>query len=157
MIGNLTRGMAAGAAGTIVLNVSTYLDMALRGRPASQVPAETVGHMADAAGLSLGREKQAQNRRSGLGALFGYATGLAVGGVYGLVRPRMRAVPVPLAALALGGAAMAASDVTAAAAGTTDPRTWGAKAWLADIVPHVGYGLATAGAFERLVRAGGGR
>jgi hypothetical protein len=34
----LARGLLAGAAGTLALNVTTYLDMAVRGRPASQAP-----------------------------------------------------------------------------------------------------------------------
>jgi hypothetical protein len=32
-------GAAAGAVGTVALDVSTYVDMAVRGRPASEVPA----------------------------------------------------------------------------------------------------------------------
>jgi hypothetical protein len=35
-------------------------------------------------------------------------------------------------------------------AGATDPRRRILTSWLAGIVPHVGYGLAAAGAFERL-------
>ena len=34
----LLAGIAAGAAGTTALNATTYLDMALRGRPASRTP-----------------------------------------------------------------------------------------------------------------------
>lgn len=34
------HGLAAGAAGTTALNAVTYLDMALRGRPASTTPEE---------------------------------------------------------------------------------------------------------------------
>ena len=35
-------GAVAGAMGTAALNAVTYLDMAVRGRPSSQVPAHTV-------------------------------------------------------------------------------------------------------------------
>lgn len=151
---NLTRGMLAGAAGTVVLNVATYLDVTVRGRPTSEVPAKTAGRLAEEAGVELGEGEQAQQRRSGLGALFGYATGLGVGGVYGIVQPRLAGMPLPLAAVAVGAAAMAASDLTATATGASDPRQWGPKGWLADILPHLAYGLATAGTFEWLQRSG---
>ena len=41
-VGWMLRGAAAGAAGTTALNVVTYLDMAVRGRPASSTPERTV-------------------------------------------------------------------------------------------------------------------
>jgi len=34
--------------------------------------------------------------------------------------------------------------------GVTDPRTWPASSWIADIVPHLAYGAATAAVLERL-------
>ncbi|MCP9968874.1 hypothetical protein LUX57_29935 [Actinomadura madurae] len=45
----LTRGLAAGAAGTTALNLVTYLDMAVRGRPASSTPEQSVERLADVA------------------------------------------------------------------------------------------------------------
>lgn len=48
------------------------------------------------------------NRRGGVGALLGYATGLSVGLGYGVVRPLIGWVPLPLRALAVGAVAMAA-------------------------------------------------
>ena len=50
---SLIRGVAAGAVGTAVLNTLTYLDMAVRGRPSSSVPADTAGKMADLFGVTL--------------------------------------------------------------------------------------------------------
>ncbi len=48
---DLTRlallGAAAGAAGTTALNVVTYLDMAVRGRPASSTPEMTVEKLSE--------------------------------------------------------------------------------------------------------------
>jgi hypothetical protein len=35
-----------------------------------------------------------------------------------------------------------------AARGVSDPRSWGAADWLADVVPHVAYGLVTAWAAD---------
>ena len=38
---------------------------------------------------------------------------------------------------------MAGSDIPSVALGTTDPRSWSAPSWTADIVPHLAYGLVT--------------
>jgi hypothetical protein len=34
--------------------------------------------------------------------------------------------------------------------GLTDPRTWGASGWLADLVPHLAYGFVAAAVYEAL-------
>ena len=39
-------GITAGAAGTVALNIATYLDMAIRGRPSSDIPAQTAEKIA---------------------------------------------------------------------------------------------------------------
>jgi hypothetical protein len=88
-------GVAAGAVGTVALNVTTYADMALRGRPASSAPAQVAGKLAGKAGIDLsGEHEAAQNRKSWLGALSGYAVGLGVGTAYGLIRPLLGDVSV---------------------------------------------------------------
>lgn len=159
----VAAGAAAGAAGTAALNATTYLDMAVRGRPASQVPTKTVGKAVDAAGIDLAgdaaesddeqqAEKTAENRRSGLGSLMGFAAGIGAGAVYGIVRTRVPRLPLPAAGLAVGAAAMAAADGASVLAGTTDPRRWSASAWLSDIVPHAAYGLTTAAVFASIAR-----
>lgn len=159
MLRNVLLGTAAGAVGTVALNVATYADMAIRGRPSSGVPAQVAGALIEKAGIELsgggsgsggadgGEQQQAENRKSGLGALQGYVVGLGIGALYGLVRPG-GATSVPLAGVALGLAAMAASDVPATALGVTDPRQWPASSWAADIVPHLAYGLFTALAYD---------
>ncbi|MGT2464288.1 hypothetical protein [Sinomonas atrocyanea] len=64
----IAAGAAAGAAGTTVLNAITYLDMALRARPASSTPEESARRLAHALGTELpGDEEQQQNRAAGLG------------------------------------------------------------------------------------------
>jgi hypothetical protein len=156
----LLWGIAAGAVGTIALDVATYLDMVVRARPPSSLPAEVAGALAERAGVELAAcgndSESAGNRRSGLGALFGYGVGLGVGAAYGLLRsvlpvPRRRWVP----ATGLGLAAMAASDLPATALGVTDPRSWGAVGWVSDLLPHLAYGIATATVYEALAgRAG---
>jgi hypothetical protein len=151
---NLVAGAAAGAVGTIALDVTTYLDMFVRGRPASSVPSDAAGKLAELAGLDLGDDEDtAANRKSGLGALLGYATGVGVGVAYGALRARVR-VPRPVAAVGLGVAAMAGGDVPLVALGLTDPREWGAAGWAADIVPHLVYGFLTALAYEGFAGAG---
>ncbi|MFD0788202.1 hypothetical protein ACFQZ8_30185, partial [Micromonospora azadirachtae] len=59
----LADGAIAGAVGSTVLNVVTYLDMALRGRPASSTPEQVVGRLTDIAHVSLGSAEAAENRR----------------------------------------------------------------------------------------------
>lgn len=148
----LAMGAAAGAVGTVALNVVTYLDMVLRARGSSSVPAEVAGALTQRAGLPLSRQgpdsEAAQNRQSGLGALLGYVTGLGVGGVYGVIRPRAPWFPRPLAAVGLGAAAMSGSDVPSALLGITKPGTRSATSWASDVVPHLAYGAFTAIAFD---------
>ena len=154
----LLLGVVAGAAGTAALNLATYLDMAGRGRPSSSVPADVAGELAGAAGVELASgedEDTAGNRREGLGALLGIATGLGVGAAYGLLRAGLNRLPLPLAAAGVGAAAMAGSDLPATALGVTDPRTWPASSWAADLVPHLVYGVVTVATYDWLDRQRG--
>jgi hypothetical protein len=152
---NVVLGVVAGAAGSAALNIATYADMVVRGRSASEVPAKLAGTLAEQAGVDLQgtgdeAEKTAENRRSGLGALMGYVTGLGIGGGYGLLYPWRRHLPLPLAGAGVGIAAMAASDVPATAAGATDPAEWGASGWLLDLGFHLVYGLTTVAVYDVL-------
>lgn len=86
--------VVAGAAGTVTLSMLAYLDMAVHGRPASQVPAQTAAELAESAGVELrggdADGEVAQNRQSGLGALLGgLGTGLAYGAVTTAVFERL--------------------------------------------------------------------
>jgi hypothetical protein len=45
---------------------------------------------------------------------------------------------------------MIGSNGPMTALGVTDPRTWPASFWLADVVPHLGYGVVTAVVLEQL-------
>lgn len=157
MMREVLRGSVAGAAGTLALNATSYLDMVVRGRGPSEMPEQMVDEVADRAGIDLSSDRSdgstARHRRSGLAALSGHLTGIGVGVAYALVRPRMRAVPTALAGLAAGAAAMALTDAGVTSLGLTDPREWGAQGWVADVVPHAAYGLVTAVAFDRLQSA----
>jgi uncharacterized membrane protein len=136
-----TRGAVAGAAGTTALNAVGYADMALRGRPASSVPARVAEQLARrVGGIIPGNDVARQNRLEGLGALAGIATGAGVGALAGQLRGAVRRLG-PLAGPAvIGGAAMLVTDVTTALLGVSDPRTWDAASWLSDIVPHLAFG-----------------
>jgi hypothetical protein len=151
-MGRLTKGLAAGAVGTTLLNAGTYLDMAITGRPASSVPDTAVDRMAERAGISLGEGEAAANRRSALGALMGLATGMTAGAVYGVIRPSAPRVPRRLAVLAVGLGTMAATDSSIVAAGITDPRSWSAHDWASDVLPHLAFGAAVVATFETLER-----
>jgi hypothetical protein len=153
MMRNLLAGIAAGAAGTTALNAVTYLDMAARARPASTTPDDTVRKAQELAGIDLGESTEdAENRRSALGALLGIASGVATGALYGLLRPRLRRVPLGVLGIGAGLAANVGTTGPMAALGVTDPRTWPADSWVSDLVPHLAYGLATAAVFESFRR-----
>jgi hypothetical protein len=147
------RGAAAGAAGTTALNGVTYLDMALRGRPGSDTPEETVRALSDKTGIPVpGEGEKPDNRISGLGPLTGLVSGIGTGVLLGIVsaagwRPG-RAVTT---ALATAGA-LVGSNVPMTALGVTDPRTWPASSWISDLVPHVAYGAVTAAVLDGLDR-----
>ncbi|HEY0225867.1 MAG TPA: hypothetical protein VGC05_05605 [Mycobacterium sp.] len=141
----LLSGAAAGAAGTTALNVITYLDIALRGRPTSSTPERTVEAMARLFGLTVpGSGDVLANRISGLGALTGYAAGIGMGMILGLAdalgwRPRLLIATLVASALALIG-----TNGPMTVLGVTDPTTWSLVDWISDVVPHLGYGIVTA-------------
>lgn len=147
----IAAGLAAGAAGTTALNAVTYLDMAVRGRPTSSTPEDTVEKLAAKAGLAIpGDDDARKNRLAGLGPLTGIVAGLGVGATLGVsrafgFRPQLR-----LSGLIAGVGAMAGTDAPMAALGVSDPTTWAAKDWLSDAVPHLVYGLVTAAVLEGL-------
>lgn len=152
---HLLRGLAAGAAGTTALNAVTYLDMALRGRPASDSPERTIRRAEDVTDFSVpGSGRGVDNRRSGAGALLGIASGLAAGLVHGALRERFRTTPLPLLALVTTATANAVSVVPMSALGVTDPRSWSTSSWLSDLVPHLAFGAVTAASYELAAQGG---
>jgi hypothetical protein len=150
-------GLIAGATGTVALNIATYADMALRGRPSSNIPAQLVDTFAEKTGIVHTSEEERshnqtiQNRESGIGALLGYVNGLGVGWLYGLLRSKMENTSIPLASIGVGAAAMIASDVPIIASKISDPKSWGFSGWVADALPHLGYGLITVLTYESLI------
>jgi hypothetical protein len=156
----LILGAIAGAAGTMALDVVSYADMAVRGRAASDMPAEVIRRLAAKAGItwlsipSEETDEKLKNQRSALGALSGYAIGIGIGALYGAIALATAAEQrgTLLQASLLGALAMAASDVPANALGATDLRGWTPSSWASDIVPHAAYGMITASVFAALAR-----
>jgi uncharacterized membrane protein len=101
------------------------------------------------AGLKLlgrdlpGSSEQKDSRRTSLGALSGIASGLAIGVGASAARAFGVRLPGPLAAVATGAGAMAATNLPMVAAGLTDPRDWSATDWVSDAIPHLAYGIGT--------------
>jgi hypothetical protein len=135
-VGWILRGAAAGAAGTTALNVVTYLDMAVRGRPASSTPERTVEKLAGAARLPVpGRGATRASRLEGLGALTGLVAGVGVGGLLGLARASGFRAGTLLTTLTV----LVSTNGPMTVLGVTDPRTWSAVDWISDLVPHLAY------------------
>jgi hypothetical protein len=143
----LIGAVLAGAAGTSALNAVTYLDMALRGRPASTTPQDSVQRFAEAVRLNLGAGDRAENRKNGLGPLLGIGTGVGVAVAYAAGGGSR--LPRSGSAMLLTGLAMVAGNAPMAVSGITDPRRWSAGDWISDVVPHVAYGIVTAAALDR--------
>ncbi|WP_181794069.1 hypothetical protein [Streptomyces sp. WELS2] len=147
MMRTIVRGCAAGAVGTTVLNTVTFADMALRGRPSSQAPAQTVNKIAEGVGCPVpGSGDGRENRLSGLGGLSGIAVGVGTGAAVSLARHAGLRPPWWLGGAVTGALAMAATDLPMARLGVTHPTGWSAADWVSDVVPHLMYGLATYGA-----------
>lgn len=147
------RGLAAGAAGTNALNAVTYLDMALRGRPASELAETAIEDLARRTGREVPGDGDArQNRVQGLGALGGILVGTCVGAAAALIAPLRRPLPIAAAGALLGAAAMASTDLPMMRAKLTDPRSWSASDWLADALPHLAYGTVTAWTLRAMER-----
>jgi hypothetical protein len=144
-------GAAAGAAGTTALNAVTYLDMAVRARPTSSTPEDTVEKLADKAHVGIpGQGEDRDNRLAGLGPLSGIVTGVGVGTLLGLARQLgWRPSPV-VGAVAATVLALVGANGPMTALGITDPREWNLDAWLSDVVPHVAYGAVTAATLDGL-------
>jgi hypothetical protein len=167
MANRIVAGAIAGAAGVVALNAAGYLDMLLRGRPASDLPARVAGKLADEMGLPFDLNSDADtddddvaelededepdapaNRREAMGAMLGMASGVGIGVCYGIARLVLPKPPAWLAGAAIGAAAMAASDYPATRLGLTEPRDWTATDWASDVLPHMAFGIVTAIAFE---------
>ena len=144
----LICGALAGAAGTTALNLTTYLDMVVRGRPASSTPEQSVDRLTSLVGVEIpGDEEQRGARRTALGAVMGAAAGVGAGIATAAIRSAAPASPATTLVSAFG-IAMVAGNGPMTLLGITRPATWTAEDWAADVVPHLAYAAATAAALE---------
>jgi uncharacterized membrane protein len=158
MTGALLRGLAAGAAGTVALDAVGYLDMALRGRPASPVPGQLVDAVAERIGRAVpGRGRTQDSRRSALAALTGLGKGLGVGVLASAARSYGVRFSPPVGAVLAGATSAAATNVAIAGSGVGDPRAWSGADWAAGAVPHLAYGVAVQAVLEAAPTARGNR
>ncbi len=151
MLSRMLKGAAAGAAGTTALNAVTYLDMAVRGRPTSSTPEDTVEKLADRANVTIpGEEDTRNNRVAGLGPLLGLVAGVAAGAAYGALTALTGTPKLRTGILVTGLSALLVGNAPMTVLGITDPLQWNTEAWLSDIVPHVAYGVVTAAAYDAM-------
>ena len=144
-------GAAAGAAGTTALNIVTYLDMAVRGRPSSSTPEDTVEALSKVSHLAVpGAAETRPNRMQALGALTGLLAGVGIGALLGGARAAGWRPGFKAGSVAATVGALAGTNGPMTVLGVTDPRTWPASSWAADIVPHLAYGAVTAAVLDRL-------
>lgn len=144
-------GAAAGAAGTTALNATTYLDMVVRGRPTSSTPEDTVEALSVKVHVAVpGTDDTRDNRVAGLGPLTGLVAGVGTGALLGLVRAAGWRPGLLGGGIAATLGALAGSNGPMTVLGVTDPRTWPASSWIADIVPHLVYGVVTAAVLDSL-------
>ncbi|MFF3565327.1 hypothetical protein ACFYXS_35315 [Streptomyces sp. NPDC002574] len=151
LLRGMLRGAAAGAAGCTTLDAVGYLDMVLRGRGPSSTPKATVERLSQVVHVPVpGPPDVRENRIAALGALTGMTTGAAMGATLGLAtaagwRPRTAVLTATAGVLALIG-----TNGPMTVLRVTDPRTWSASDWVADIVPHVAYALVTTAVLKGL-------
>ncbi len=152
IVRHVLHGAVAGAAGTTALNAATYLDMALRARPASSTPERTVERGAQLLGVSLpDDEDEKQARETGLGSLLGAVAGVGTGAALGALRggtghPSGR-VGTAAAAWVL---VMLVGNGPMTVLGVTDPRSWRAVDWAADVLPHLAYATVATATLDAL-------
>lgn len=145
LVGSVLRGAAAGAAGTTALNAVTYLDMTIRARPSSSTPQVTVERLSEKSGIPVPGDKESHdNRVDALGPLTGLVAGLGTGVLLSAAHAAGWRPGRVGDALAATGGALIGSNGPMTALGVTDPRTWAAPDWLADVIPHLAYGVVTA-------------
>lgn len=138
------KGLFAGVAGTAAMTVSSTLEMKVRGRPASNAPA-------DAAGKVLGVEPKDERGEARFATLVHWGYGTGWGAVRGLVGAA--GLKGPAAAAAHFGAVWSSEQVMLPALDVAPPFwTWGAKEASIDAFHHLVYAAATSAAYAALDR-----
>lgn len=137
----LLWGAVAGAVGASALNVTTYLDMLIRGRPASEAPQRLVEQLALEVGVGIPvNPDERMNRAQALGSLSGLLTGITVGMTVGALRQSGIRPPAWISVPVISLTAMTAADLPLAITKISDPTDWSTTDWLADLLPHLVFG-----------------
>lgn len=132
------RGMLAGVAATAVMTASTALEMKLRDREASSVPAK-------AAGKVLGVQPRNQEGAARFGNYVHWSYGTGWGVVGGVMRT---AIPEPYASVAHFASVWGAEVSMLPAMDLAPPLTeWGVKEIAIDVLHHLVYAGAFAAAW----------
>ena len=143
LLGALTRGILAGAVGTIAMTISERLEIAVTGREASQVPGEVAAH------LLPGRNPQVASDVEQLNSPMHWAHGISIGALRGLLDAGgMRGSTATAAHFALlwSGDAMLYR-----ALGVADvPWRWSADELAADLLHKGVYAVVTGAVYDAL-------
>ncbi|MBO0770463.1 MAG: hypothetical protein J2P35_03295 [Actinobacteria bacterium] len=141
-------GLAAGAAGTAAMTVSSAAESRLRSRPASTAPARAASKVLGVTPV----DEQAEKR-------FAAAVHWAYGTGWGAVRGLLAVAGLPPAAATAAHLAVlwGTEQVMLPALDVTPPVTqWGLREAAIDSIHHVVYASATGAAFQLLSRPGRG-
>ncbi|WP_308292432.1 hypothetical protein [Streptantibioticus ferralitis] len=92
------------------------------------------------------------NRVAGLAPLTGIAAGVGIGALLGVLRAAGWRPGTAIGCVTATVGALLGTNGPMMALGITDPRTWSAKDWAADVVPHLAYGGLTIGVLHGLDR-----
>jgi hypothetical protein len=145
LFGSLTRGMLAGAVGTIAMTLSERLEMALTGREASQVPGEVAAH------LLPGRHPGAASDVEQLNSPMHWAHGISMGAARGLLDAGGMRGPTATAAhfaLVWGSDAMLYRALGVADA----PWRWSGDELAADLLHKGVYAVVTGAVYDALAQ-----
>lgn len=135
-------GVVAGLAGTAAMTASTMIEMRLRGRPPSPMPARAASKV-----LGVKPEGEKQEKRLNNLTHWAYGTGWgAVRGLFGCL-----GLPAPAASAAHLATVWGAEQVVfpALSLGPPIPK-WGAKETAIDLLHHMVYESATSATYEVL-------
>jgi hypothetical protein len=141
---DIGKGLFAGAIGTAAMTVSSTLEMKMRGRPASNAPA-------DAASKVLGVEPKDEKGQARFATLVHWGYGTGWGAVRGLIGAAGLRGPATTSAHL--GAVWGAEQVMLPALDVAPPFwTWGTKEVGIDAFHHLVYATATSVAYSALDR-----
>ena len=143
LVGALSRGMVAGAIGTIAMTVSERLEMAVSGREASQVPGQVGAH------LLPGQDPDSSADVARLNAPVHWAHGISMGAVRGALD--MAGVRGPEASIAHFLLLWGGDAALYRALGVADlPWRWDADELASDVLHKGLYAMTTGAVYDAL-------